>query len=79
MDPLDPSAPGGGAAGEENANKIDNVDLAYVFKSNRDHFPAKPYYDDGNPDMYTTENREKRGSLKTNVIVKSAIDNFARE
>ena len=80
MDPLDPNAAADGGAGtEENPNKIDNVDLAYVFKSNRDHFPAKPYYDDGNPEMYTKENRTKRASLKTNVVVKTAIDNFQRE
>ena len=78
MDPLDPSAPTTTAA-EENPNKIDNVDLAYVFKSNRDHFPAKPYYDDGNPEMYTKENREKRAGLRTNVVVKTAIENFMRE
>ena len=80
MDPLDATAPGAGAPGEDkDPNKIDNVDLAYVFKSQRDNFPFKPYYDDGNPEMYTKENREKRASLKTNVIVKSAIENFARE
>ena len=79
MDPLDPTAPAGGATGEDNANKIDNIDLAYIFKSNRDHFPAKPYYDDGNPEMYSKENRDKRAQLKTNVIVKTAIENFARD
>ena len=29
--------------------------------------------------MYTKENREKRASLKSNVIVKTAIDGFARD
>ena len=78
MDPLDPAA-ATGAPTEENPNKIDNVDLAYVFKLKRDDFPAKPYYDDGNPEMYTKENRAKRAALKTNVVVKTAIENFQRE
>jgi hypothetical protein len=78
MDPLDPAV-ATGVPSEENPNKIDNVDLAYLFKKNRDHFPAKPYYDDGNPEMYTKENRAKRAGLKTNVVVKTAIENFQRE
>ncbi len=44
----------------DNQNKISNKDLAYVFLQNRDHFPAKPYYEDGNPEMYVKENIEKR-------------------
>ena len=44
----------------DNQNKITNKDLAYVFLQNRDNFPAKPYYEDGNPEMYSKENMEKR-------------------
>ena len=64
---------------EENPNKIDNPDLAYIFKQNRDHFPAKPYYEDGNPDMYTTENIEKRNALKKSPMVFDAITAFIKE
>ena len=72
-DPLDANAPG---ADQDNPNKIDNPDLAYVFKNTRDHFPAKPYPDDGNPEMYTTENRQKRHALKTNPVVVPIIQTF---
>ncbi len=47
----------------DNQNKISNKDLAYVFLQNRDNFPAKPYYEDGNPDMYLRESIEKRKAL----------------
>ena len=75
-DALDPNAAG---ADTDNPNKIDNPDLAYIFKANRDHFPAKPYYDDGNPEMYTVENRKKRDALKQNPIVMEAIQAFKKE
>ena len=65
---------GGGDA--DNQNKISNKDLAYVFLQNRDNFPAKPYYEDGNPDMYTKENIEKRRQLMTNETVQDAINDF---
>ena len=70
-----------GADGGEvdNANKISNKDLAYVFVSSRDNFPAKPYYEDGNPDMYLKENIEKRKSLMTNETVVEAIQDFMKE
>ena len=35
---------------------IINEELRYVFKSGRDYFPAKPYPDDGNTDLYSDEN-----------------------
>ena len=38
-----------------------------------------PYYEDGDPDMYTPENLEKREKLKTNEIVREAIDHFMEE
>ena len=69
-DPLDAGAD---LNGDENPNKIDNPDLAYIFKKTRDDFPAKQYYDDGNPEMYTVENRRKREALRTNPIVVETI------
>ncbi len=42
----------------------------------RDIFPAKAYYEDGNPEMYSLANKEKRLAMKTNPEVKSAIDSF---
>lgn len=50
----------------ENPNKIESEALAYIFKNNRDTFPAKPYNEDGNPEMYTKANKEKRAALKNN-------------
>lgn len=63
----------------ENPNKIESEALAYIFKSNRDIFPAKPYNEDGNPEMYTSANKEKRGSLRNNPIVVEAITKFSKE
>ena len=52
--------------------------MAFVFNAARDAFPKNPvpYYDDGDPDMYTTEAMEKRKKLKTNEIVVEAINDF---
>ena len=70
---------GGGQGGIDDLNKISNKDLAYVFISNRDAFPAKPYYEDGNPEMYTKENMDKRNALRDNETVIEAIKDFAQE
>ena len=59
--------------GDENSNKIDNPDLAYLFKKTSDYLPAKQYYDDVNPEMYTVYNRKKREALRTNPIVVETI------
>ena len=66
----------------DNQNKlqqISNKDLAYVFLQNRDNFPAKPYYEDGNPDMYLKENIEKRKTLQHNETVLEAVNDFMKE
>ena len=63
----------------DNQNKISNKDLAYVFLQNRDNFPAKPYYEDGNPEMYTKDNIEKRRQLMNNETVIDAINDFMTE
>jgi hypothetical protein len=64
---------------QDNQNKISNKDLAYVFLQNRDAFPSKPYYEDGNPEMYTKENMEKRNTLRDNEVVQDAIKDFMSE
>ena len=63
----------------ENPNKIESEALAYIFKAQRDIFPAKPYNEDGNPEMYTKENIEKRKALRNNPIVLEAITKFSKE
>jgi len=79
VDATDPLDAGGNQNDEENPNRIDNPDVAYIFKKTRDDFPAKPYHDDGNPEMYTTENRKKREALRTSPIVVEAIQKFMGE
>jgi hypothetical protein len=49
-----------------------------VFLPNRDNFPSRPYNEDGNPEMYTTENIEKREALRTNETVGEAIRLFIK-
>ena len=70
-----------GAPPEEDQNKIKSEGLKFVFMGNRDNFPYNPcpYSDDGNPDMYTAEKMEIRRKLKTNEIVKEAINEFIAE
>ena len=65
--------------GNDNPNKITNPDLAHVFKNKRDDFPAKPYHEDGNPEMYTKDNMAKRATLKDSPIVREAIKKFMSE
>ena len=43
--------------------------MQYVFNPGRDHFPAKPYHEDGDPDMYTTDNMNERDMLHDNPEV----------
>lgn len=57
-------------------NRVTNPEIAFIFDPNRDLFPNKPYFDDGNPDFYSEENIKKREALKTDPVVKEAIDNF---
>ena len=73
MEEADPTKPN-----EENPNPIKSKDLQYVFQPGRDHFPAKPYYDDGNPSMYTQENIKAREALRTHPNVKAGIENFMK-
>ena len=65
-------------AAEENEDpkKIRNKPLEYVFQPSRDHFPAKPYYEDGDPSMYSDENMTKRDALKDSPSIRTAIMDF---
>ena len=74
MEPEDPNK----ESDPNDANKIKNEGLKFVFLQNRDNFPTNPcpYYDDGNPDMYTDGNMAARQQLKKNEIVKEAINEF---
>jgi hypothetical protein len=38
--------------GEKDKNKIQNPDIAFIFNPQRDNFPSKAYYEDGNPELY---------------------------
>ena len=62
------------------ANKIKDQGLIFVFSQIRDNFPTNPcpYYDDGNPDMYTAENMKAREDLKKNEVVRDAINDFIK-
>ena len=70
-------------AGEDTneANKIQSKGLQFVFSGQRDNFPHNPcpYSDEGNPDMYSKENIEKRNALKTHPVVTEAIKDFMSE
>jgi hypothetical protein len=66
-----------GADGEKTQNK--NAEIQYLFSHERDQFPNKAYHEDGNPDMYTKENIEKRRALYRNDTVEEAINDFMKE
>ena len=54
-------------------------ELSFLMLPNRDNFPNKPYYDDGNPEMYTDDNIKKRNKLREDETVKEAITEFMKE
>ena len=70
----------------EEKKETNNKDLEYVFKTDRDQWPPrplerippKPYPDDGNPEMYTPENIERREALRHHPNVKSGIEQFMK-
>ncbi len=72
----EPVAEGGAGEVKDDPNKIANKDLRNVFHPGRDNFPSKPYYEDGNPEMYTKENMEKREDLANDPQLKSVINEF---
>ena len=79
---MEPEAPGEGNVDDPQAGfKVKSAGLQHVFSPARDLFPkfTVPYYEDGDPDMYTPENIEKRKMLKNNEVVREAIDDFMKE
>ena len=72
-----PSGLGGvDTGGNEDEGNIQNKEIAFIFNPKRDNFPVKPYYEDGNPELYTSENQTKRDALKEDVDVQNAIKEF---
>ena len=61
---------------EKDPNAIQNPEIAFIFNPNRDAFPSKPYFEDGNPDLYTNDKMAKRKTLKEEPIVQEAIRDF---
>ena len=62
--------------GNDDPKPIRNTKLAYVFQPGRDNFPAKPYYEDGDPSMYTGEIMDQRDDLKDNPRIREQIIDF---
>ena len=73
------AVPSDNAGQNDDTKQIRNTNLAYVFQPARDHFPAKPYYEDGDPNMYTKENMEAREELKENPRVREKILDFVQK
>ena len=71
--------PIGGGDGAGDKNSIKNSEIQYLFSHERDQFPNKPYHEDGNPEMYTKDNIEKRHKLYRNDVVEEAINEFMKE
>ena len=65
-----------GTEGAEDGNMIQNKHIQFIFNPNRDNFPEKPYFEDGNPELYSNENMAKRKALKEDVDVQNAIKEF---
>jgi len=57
---------------EAKEGKVKNQDLNWVFAADRDE-RGKPYYQDGNPLLYTDENLKKRADLRKDPMVVEAI------
>ena len=70
------AVPTGPPPRNDEIKEIRNQRLQYVFNPGRDHFPAKPYYEDGDPEMYTAENMDLRDMLHDNPQVQTAIRDF---
>ena len=64
---------GPGDMDPEKKGQYMSKDLAFIFNSMRDNFPAKPYAEDGNPEFYTEENLKLRQELKESQVVIEAI------
>ena len=57
---------------EAKEGKLKSQDLNWVFAADRDEH-GKPYYQDGNPLLYTDDNLKKRADLRKDPTVVEAI------
>ena len=74
---MTPNIPGLGSVDQEkDPNIIQNPEIAFIFNPKRDSFPAKAYFDDGNPELYSNDKVLKRKQLKDDPIVQEAIRDF---
>eukprot|EP00352_Strombidinopsis_acuminata_P003599 CAMPEP_0176394644 /NCGR_PEP_ID=MMETSP0126-20121128/42750_1 /TAXON_ID=141414 ORGANISM="Strombidinopsis acuminatum, Strain SPMC142" /NCGR_SAMPLE_ID=MMETSP0126 /ASSEMBLY_ACC=CAM_ASM_000229 /LENGTH=111 /DNA_ID=CAMNT_0017766999 /DNA_START=33 /DNA_END=368 /DNA_ORIENTATION=+ len=76
---VDPARANNDLAADDGEKNHIPLGVILLDASNRDNFPNKPYYDDGNPEMYTNENIAKREALREHEIVKEAITDFIKE
>lgn len=56
-------------------NKYFHPDLDFLFNDKKDLENDKPYFEDGNENMYTDEMIEKRKSFKNDPEVIKSIEN----
>ena len=61
---------------EGEGGKLQNKDIGFIFNPARDNFPAKPYYEDGNPELYSSEKWKSRQELKNDSTVQESIREF---
>ena len=63
---------------EDDPNAIKSEGLQFVFMAGRDNFPSNgcTYYEDGNPEMYTTENMQMRKELQSSPAIRAVINDF---
>ena len=50
--------------------------LKFLFNSNRDQIPSKPYFEDANSEFYSKESRKARRNLSKKLEVKDCINQF---
>ncbi len=65
--------------GGDEKGQIKNKEVQFLFSHERDQFPNKAYHEDGNPDMYSKENIDRRRMLMRNDVVVDAINDFMGE
>ena len=62
-----------------NMKPIQSKELAEVFQASRDNIPTKPYYMDGDAELYTEDNMLKRDQLKDSPAIQKAIAKFIED
>lgn len=67
----------GGGYAIDVASRITNTQVMMLFHPDRDALEDVPYAEQGDPQMYTTENVKKRDALRTNPGVLDAIKRFS--